>query len=100
MNTNPAGQKTIKAKLVFTGLQNVGGSWQLCFADKKNTAYCFNTQRSNTTPYVFYSTAAGGSLTENEKVKGSWFLVSYGILKVGGRTEKIITRVEAIPGTK
>lgn len=94
MNTNPAAQKTIKATLVFTGLQNKEGSWQLCFANKKNMAYCFNAKRSNTAPYVFYSTAPDGSLKENEKIKGTWFLVSYTILKVGKSKEKIITQVE------
>ena len=106
LNTNLGAQKILKVTLVFTGIQNVAGpqgsasSWQICFTDKKNTAYCFNTQRSNTAPYVFYSTAADGSLNENEKIKGTWFLVSYTNLLVGKTSVKIITKVEAIDAVK
>ena len=96
INTNLRAQKILKATLVFKGIQNKEGSWQLCFVDKKNTAYCFNTQRSNTIPYVFYSTATEGSYKENEKIKGAWFLVSYTILRTNKIFEKIITHVEAI----
>ena len=99
MNTNLEAQKITKATLVFKGLQNVASRWQICFADKKNSSYCFNVQWSNTTPYVFYSTAADGSLKENEKMKGGWFLVSYTISKTNKTNEKTITRVEAT-GTK
>jgi hypothetical protein len=100
MNNSPVPPETIKATLVFKGLQNKEGRWQLWFADKKNSSYFFNAQRSNTEPYVFYSTATDGSLKENEKIKGGWFLVSYSILKVGKNTEKIINNVKEITGSK
>ena len=99
MCTNLVAQKTIKATLVFKGIENKDGGWQLCFVDKKNKAYQFNAQRSNTTPFVFYSTGADGSLKENEKVKGNWFLISYTISQAGKTAEKIITRAE-ITGSK
>lgn len=88
--------KITKGELVFKGIQNTGGSWQLMFADKKNKAYQFNAKRSNTEPFVFYSTTVDGSLIENEKIKGSWFLVSYINSVVGKISVKIITKVEAI----
>jgi hypothetical protein len=100
MNNSPVTPKAAKATLVFKGLRNNEGSWQLWFADKKNSSYYFNAQRSNTEPYVFYSTAADGSLKENEKIRGSWFLVSYTILLVGKTAEKIITHVETITESK
>ena len=93
-------KKVTKAELIFMGLQNTGGTWQLEFADKKNKAYQFNAKRSNTEPFVFFSTAADGSLNENEKIKGTWFLVSYTNLLVGKTSVKIITKVEAIDAVK
>jgi hypothetical protein len=93
-------KKVTKAELVFKGMKNTTGNWELNFADKKNKSYQFNAQRSNTEPYVFYSTAADGSLNENEKIKGSWFLVSYTNLLVSKTSIKIITRVEAVDAVK
>jgi len=100
IHANLLAQKIIKAELVFKGIQNKENSWQLCFEDRKGKSFCFNTQRSNTEPYVFYSTEADGSLKENEKVKEGWFLVSYTFFKTGNKTEKIITHVEIITGPK
>ena len=94
MNINLSAQQTIKARLIFKGIQNTAGGWQLNFDNKKKQSYRFNAQRSNTTPYVFYSTGVDGSLKENEKVRGSWFFISYTISKSGKPAEKIITHVE------
>ena len=99
MCTNLVAQEIIKATLVFKGIQNTAGGWQLNFVNKKNKAYQFNAQRSNTTPFVFYNTGADGSLKENEKVKGNWFLISYTISQAGKTAEKIITHVE-VTGSK
>ena len=93
-------QKISKVELVFKGIQHVSNGGQLCFADSKNKIYLFNAQRSNTSPYVLYSTASDGSLNENEKIKGTRFLVSYTILKADKTTEKIITQVKLIAASK
>lgn len=100
IHANLIAQKIIKAELVFKGIQNKENNWQLCFEDKKKKPYCFNAQRSNTEPYIFYSTSPDGSLKENEKVMDTWFLISYTILKTDKTTEKIITQVKAITGLK
>jgi hypothetical protein len=93
-------QKILKAELIFTGLQNKENTWELCFKDRKKKSYCFNAQRSYTEPYIFYSTSTDGSLKENEKVKGSWFLVSYTILQNTKSPEKILTQVKLITESK
>ncbi len=59
MNVDVRAQKIIKAELVFKGIQNVSGNLQLWFTDRKNKAYLFNPQHSNTAPYIFYSTEGG-----------------------------------------
>jgi hypothetical protein len=100
VNNNQMDKKITKLTLVFNGIQNKEGSWKLWFENKKDSSYYFNAKRSNTEPYVFYTTAADGSLKENEKIKGSWFVVSYSILKVGNVIEKIIARVESLPDIK
>jgi len=92
--------KPIKAILVFKGLKNINGKYQLWFQDKKNRPYYFNPQRSVTEPYVFFSTAADGSLKENEKIRGSWFEVTYSIVKNGAATENLITTLDARGETK
>jgi hypothetical protein len=91
-------QKIIKATLVFIGLKKEGGNWKLCFANKNDSIFLFNAQQSNTTPYVFYNTAADKSLKENEKIKGSWFVISYLIYETGKKQQKIITRIDAEAG--
>jgi len=93
-------QKVYKANLVFKGIENTNGGWQLKFADKKNKTYFFNTHRSNTEPYIFYSRAEDGGLKVNEKIKNNWFSVSYFILKTGIKEERIITKVETITEPK
>lgn len=69
MNTNPAAEKTKKATFVFTDLLNAAGSWQPCFANKKNIVGRFFSAKCSNTPHVFYSTGADTSLQENEKNK-------------------------------
>ena len=91
--------ETIKAELVFKGIQNSAGRWQLIFDDRKRKTYQFNAKRSNTEPFVFYTTGVDGSLNENEKIKGSWFLVSYNMAS-GRNNENLITKVEAMRGAK
>ncbi len=91
-----AAEKVTKAALVYKGIQNIGGHWQLCFEDKKAKHICFNAPRSNTEPYILYTTAADGSLKENEKVKGLWFWVSYTVWVHGKEAEKIITKLEIV----
>jgi hypothetical protein len=87
-------QKQRKATLVFTGVQREQSAWQLCFQDRWNKRWCFNAQRSRTDPYVFFRTNGDGSLKENDKVKGSWFLVSYAMVRDRKQIERIITAVE------
>lgn len=91
-------QKIIKAELVFKGIINTSGEWQLSFADRKSQEYFFSISHSNTAPYIFCSTAADGSLKENEKIKDTWFLISYMVLKTDKTNEKIITQVKLITG--
>lgn len=91
-----AAEKITKAELVFKGIQNTGGNWQLCFEDKKGKPVCFNATRSNTEPYILYTTATDGSLRENEKVKGLWFLVSYTVWVNGKLPEKIVTKLDLV----
>lgn len=93
-------ENPLKVVVVFKGLKKLNGNYQLWFQDKKNKSYYFNPQRSNTAPYVFFSTGAEGSLKENEKLRGSWFLVTYSIMKTGISTEKIISRLETTGSTK
>lgn len=100
MNREVPVQKIIKAELVFKGIKNVSGEWQLLFTDRKYNGYVFSVPRSNTSPYIFYSTDADGSLKENEKVKGAWFLISYTTIKTDKTAEKIITQVKAIDASK
>lgn len=93
-------QKIMKAELIFKEVKNVSGEWLLCFADRKAQGYIFSVSRSNTAPYIFYSTSPDGSLKENEKVKDTWFLVSYTVLKTDKTSEKIITQVKLLTGLK
>ena len=67
LNNDAPAQKIIKAELVFKGIKNVLGEWQLWFADRKYKGYVFSVPRSNTAPYIFYTTEPDGSLKENEK---------------------------------
>ena len=91
-----AAEKVTKAALVYKGIQNIGGNWQLCFEDKKGKSICFKATRSNTEPYILYTTAADGSLRENDKVKGLWFWVSYMVWVNGKVAEKVITELKEI----
>ena len=87
-------QKTVKKDLVFKGIENTREGWQLKFADKNNSNWYFNAERSNTEPYVLYSRGEDGSLKVNEKIKNNWFIINYFILKAGKMEEKIIIKVE------
>ena len=87
------GAKITKQFLVYKGIQNSGGIWELVFADKRNKVHLFDAKSSNTFPYVFFSTAADGSLSENEKVRGSWFWVRNDQVMVGKILVKRITNV-------
>ena len=90
----PVAENIIRMKLAFKGIENTGGTPELVFLDKKNKPLRFNAQHSKTAPYVFYSKAEDGSLVENEKIKGSWFMVSYTIFGTGREAEKVIVKVE------
>ena len=100
VNNSMVADHPVKAILVFRGLKNLNGKYQLWFQDKKNKSYYFNPQRSNTEPYVFFSTSADGSLKENEKIRGSWFFVSYTQLNPNKTVEKIITKLKEYKDTK
>ncbi len=96
LNNDAPAQKIIKAELLFKGIKNVSGQWQLCFTDRKYKGYLFSVPRSNTAPYIFYSTGPDGSLKENEKVKGSRFMVSFASLQDGKTVSNIIVHVEVV----
>lgn len=93
---NVAAQQLQKKELMYKGLQNKANNWELVFEDKKKKPWYFNVQHSNTTPYIFFTTDADGTLKENEKIKGSWFWISYTTLEVGKVAEKMIVKAEAI----
>ncbi|MBP6432928.1 MAG: hypothetical protein KA319_14290 [Ferruginibacter sp.] len=93
---NIAAQQLQKKELLYKGLQNKANHWELVFEDKKKKPWYFNVQHSNTAPYIFYTTDVDGSLKENEKIKGSWFWISYTVLEVGKVAEKMIVRAEAV----
>lgn len=89
-------QKIIKVELVFKTVQVKEGKCTLEFTDHKNKAYSFNAQRSNTAPYIFYSTSGDGSVRENEKIKGVWFLISYTFFQAGKARENMLLAIEEI----
>ena len=93
MNTNPAAEKTKKATFVFTDLLNAAGSWQPCFANKKNIVGRFFSAKCSNTPHVFYSTGAE-VYRKMKKIRGSRFVISYSISVMGIKEKKalIITK--------
>lgn len=93
-------EKIVKLRLAYKGMENTGRNGELVFVDKNNRSFRFNAQHSKTTPYIFYSKASDGSLVENEKIKGSWFLISYIIFGTGREAEKVIVKVEDANGKK
>lgn len=100
MSNDVPAQKIMKAELTFKGIKNISGEWQLWFTDRKYKGYIFSVPRSNTAPYIFYSTGPHGNLKENEKVRGSWFIISYTTLQTGKTTKKIIIKTESATGGK
>ncbi len=93
-------QQVQKKELLYKGIQNKENNWELVFEDKKKKPWYFNLQHSNTAPYIFYTTDVDGSLKENEKIKGSWFWISYTAYVPGKNSEKVILKVAPISVSK
>lgn len=87
-------EQTLIAK--FTDAVKKENILYLQFTDTKKKVWLFNATKSETVPYVFYTTEPNGNIIINPAIRNHRFSIRYKKVESGGRKENWIISLREI----
>jgi len=80
----------------FTDVMKIDNTLYLKFVDTQKKEWLFNAVKSETAPYVFYSTDHSGNTTVNPAIRNRHFSIQYNKVVSRGRKENWILAIKEI----